>query len=77
MPDQVAVVIRRYIDERGLSQGDIGQCFDPPVTQGAISQMLLGEIAVTPKRAIDWEKALPGVVTRQQIRPDIFGKVAA
>jgi DNA-binding transcriptional regulator YdaS (Cro superfamily) len=43
------------------------------VTQGAISQWLLGREPISPARAATIEKATRGKVTRLELRPDVFG----
>jgi DNA-binding transcriptional regulator YdaS (Cro superfamily) len=44
------------------------------VTQGAVSQWLVGTQEITPQRAVEIEKATNKSVTRYDLRPDIFGK---
>lgn len=40
-----------------------------------ISQIVNGNVSITAERAIAIEKATDGVVTRQELRPDLWGKV--
>ncbi len=47
------------------------------VTRGTIRQYRCGILRVTPERAIQIEKATNGEITREDLRPDIFGKEAA
>ena len=44
------------------------------VTQGLVSQWVKGVTTITPERAIDIEGATEGMVTRYDLRPDIFGR---
>jgi DNA-binding transcriptional regulator YdaS (Cro superfamily) len=43
------------------------------VTQGIISQWVLGRVPVPPERAAAIERATQGEVTRVELRPDVFG----
>ncbi len=47
------------------------------VHQTLVGAWLRGEKRVTAERAIDIEKATNREVTREELRPDIFGKDAA
>lgn len=44
------------------------------VTQGLISQWIVGKTRVTAERAIQIEKVTNGIVSRAELRPDLFGK---
>lgn len=46
------------------------------VTQGLVSQWVRGETQITAERALEIEAATGGQVTRQELRPDIFGIAA-
>lgn len=43
------------------------------VTQGAVSQWVTGRVEITAERAIQIENATGGAVSRNDLRPDIFG----
>jgi len=43
------------------------------VTQGVISQWVVGRAPVPPERAVAIERATRGEVTRLELRPDVFG----
>lgn len=45
------------------------------VTQQAVRKWLTQEMPVSAKSAIKIERATNGAVTRQQLRPDIFGEI--
>lgn len=47
------------------------------VTQGLVHQWVTGKTRITAERAIEIEKATDGQVTRQELRPEIFGAAAA
>jgi len=47
------------------------------VSQGLVWQWLHGETKITAERAIDIETKTAGEITRQELRPDLFGEVAA
>ena len=40
--------------------------------QSSISKRLYGDLAVTAEWAVDCEKALKGIVTRKELRPDLW-----
>jgi len=46
------------------------------VTQGLVHQWLRGLTRITAERAIEIERATGGKVTREELRPDVFGKFA-
>ncbi|MEX3628444.1 MAG: YdaS family helix-turn-helix protein [Burkholderia sp.] len=47
------------------------------VTQGLVHQWVTGKTRITAERAVEIEKATGGQVTRQKLRPEIFGTAAA
>jgi DNA-binding transcriptional regulator YdaS (Cro superfamily) len=46
-------------------------------TQSTISKRMYGDIPVTAEWAVAVEKALKGIVTREELRPDLFRRSAA
>ncbi|TPQ24920.1 transcriptional regulator [Methylomonas koyamae] len=46
------------------------------VSQGLISQWLSGDVKISPERAIAIEEATRGIVTREEILPKFFRRVA-
>lgn len=47
------------------------------VTPSAVNQWVTGATRVTAERAAQIEKATNGAVTRNELRPDVFGEPAA
>lgn len=47
------------------------------VSQGLVWQWLNGKTRVTAERAIKIEQITAGAMTRAELRPDVFGQVAA
>lgn len=43
------------------------------VTPGLVSQWITGRTVITPERAAQIERVTNGAVTREELRPDIFG----
>ena len=41
-------------------------------TQSSISKRMYGDVPVTAEWAVEVEKALKGIVTREELRPDLF-----
>jgi DNA-binding transcriptional regulator YdaS (Cro superfamily) len=46
-------------------------------TQSSISKRLYGDVPITAEWAVEVEKALKGIVTREELRPDLFRRSAA
>ena len=46
------------------------------VTQSAVSQWVTGEQRITAERAKEIEELTRGAITKQELRPDIFGAPA-
>jgi DNA-binding transcriptional regulator YdaS (Cro superfamily) len=64
--------IRTFRKHRRLSQREFGGLLDPPVTQGMVGHWESGLGRVTAERAKQIEDATGGLVTRHELRPDIF-----
>jgi DNA-binding transcriptional regulator YdaS (Cro superfamily) len=45
------------------------------VTQGTVHQWVKGILPISAQRAADIERATGGLVTRIELRPDIFGPI--
>jgi DNA-binding transcriptional regulator YdaS (Cro superfamily) len=45
------------------------------VTPGLISQWMVGRAPVPPERAMEIERLTRGMVTRLELRPDVFGSL--
>ncbi len=71
------MVIKNYLEKKGLSQEQFAQKFVPHVSQGLIWQWISGKTRVTAERAIEIERVTKGGITRAQLRPDLFGARAA
>lgn len=66
--------IKTWLEKNRYSQADLAGMIG--VTQGAVSQWLLGNIKLSAERAIAIERATKGEVTREELRPDIFERAA-
>ena len=64
-----------YMTRHRLSQAEFGAKVG--VSQGMVWQWLSGYRPIGAERAVEIEKRTRGEITRQQLRPDIFGKRAA
>lgn len=67
--------LKAYIDAGHMTQTKLAEILD--VTPGMVWQWLNGHRKVDPKHAIPIEKATGGLVTRSEVRPDIYPKEAA
>ena len=65
--------IRAYLAKRGLTQKQFASILD--VTQGCIAQWVGGK-KVSIKRAEQIEKKTKGAITREELRPDLYRRVA-
>lgn len=65
--------LRTYLDR--TRQADFAEKLG--VTQSLISQWLQGHVRITAERAVQIEKATGGLVSRSELRPDLFAKDAA
>jgi DNA-binding transcriptional regulator YdaS (Cro superfamily) len=45
------------------------------VTPGLVSQWIVGRAPVPPERAVEIERLTRGMVTRLELRPDVFGSL--
>ncbi len=62
--------IQTYLRETGVTQTAFaGQL---RVSQGLVWQWLKGRTPITAERAVQIERATGGLVTRHELRPDIF-----
>lgn len=62
--------IAAYLKEKGLTQEEFAASVG--VTQGRVSHWLGGE-KIPAERCVQIEKATGGKVSRQDLRPDVFG----
>lgn len=67
--------IRAYLEKHHLSQGQFSKQIG--VSQGLIWQWLEGKTRITAERAKEIEEKTGGEITRQDLRPDIFGEKEA
>ncbi|USE78936.1 helix-turn-helix domain-containing protein [Cupriavidus gilardii] len=51
-----------YLKQRGLTQAEFAAMFDPPVTQGLVSQWLRGESRMTLDQALQTLRITDGAV---------------
>ena len=65
--------IRAYLKQRGLSQKEFATILG--VTQGCIAQWIGGK-RISSERALQIEKKTQGHVTREDLRPDLYRRVA-
>lgn len=65
--------IPAFLAAKGLSQEAFAKQLG--VSQGLVWQWLSGKTRITAERAKEIEDATEGAVTRQDLRPDIFGPV--
>jgi DNA-binding transcriptional regulator YdaS (Cro superfamily) len=63
----------QYLKSRALSQTEFAEVLG--VTRGIVSHWIGGRAPVPAERAADIERATRGVVTRMDLRPDVFGKL--
>lgn len=61
--------LREYVQQKG--QTGIAELLG--VSQGLVSQWLSGKTKITAERAVQIEEATGREVTRQDLRPDLFG----
>lgn len=66
--------LKQYFDMTDDTQQALGKRLNPPVTQGAVSQWLADGGRVPAERCLDVERATQGLVSRFELRPDIYGK---
>jgi DNA-binding transcriptional regulator YdaS (Cro superfamily) len=69
------VDIPAYLKKHRLSQQDFADKIG--VSQGLVWQWIDGRTRITAERAKQIEAATSGELTREQLRPDIFGKRTA
>ena len=64
--------LKTYLKDKSQTQlaGELG------VSQGLIWQWINGRTRITAERARDIERATGGIVTRKDLRPDLFGEDA-
>lgn len=67
--------IQVYMVRHRLSQKEFGDLTG--VSQGMVWQWLNGIRQISPERAAIIERRTGGKLKRRQLRPDVFGKVAA
>lgn len=65
------VNIATYLKNAELSQAEFAKLVG--VTQGRVSQWIAGE-TIPAERCVAIEKASNGIVTRAELRPDVFGE---
>lgn len=61
--------LKTYLE--GCSQSDLAERLG--VTQGAVWQWVHGKTRITAERAIEIDLVTGGVVSRHELRPDVFG----
>jgi DNA-binding transcriptional regulator YdaS (Cro superfamily) len=62
----------QYLSSKGLTQQQFADLIGK--TQGAVSQWLQGHSRISAENAVLIERATGGAVTKEELRPDIFGK---
>lgn len=55
-----------YVAEKNLSQQDFAACFDPPVSQGLVSQWFRGVTRMTLQQAIQASRFSEGAITVEE-----------
>lgn len=65
--------LKKYLRQTATTQAEFARRIG--VTQGLVNQWLSGKTRITAERAVQIESATGGHVTRQDLRPDIFGDV--
>lgn len=55
-----------YLKANGLKQAAFGQKFDPPVSQGLVSQWLVGKVRMTLDQALQTKALSGGLVTPEE-----------
>lgn len=65
--------LKTYLE--GCSQSDLAERLG--VTQGAVWQWVNGKTRITAERAIEIDLVTGGVVSRHELRPDVFGPLQA
>lgn len=66
--------IATYLKTADLTQEEFARRVG--VSQGAVSQWLLGKIKPSPRRALDIERASEGAISRHELCPEVFGAAA-
>lgn len=66
--------LRTYLVTSGSSQETFGRLLG--VTQGAVGHWLAGRVPIPAERCVQIERETHGAVTRQDLRPDLFGRSA-
>lgn len=66
------MTLDEYLKER--TQTDLARRLK--VTQGLVGHWVSGRVKISAERALDIENATDGAVTRNELRPDIFGSEA-
>jgi DNA-binding transcriptional regulator YdaS (Cro superfamily) len=70
---QLAMDLKTYLQQ--TTQTDLAHRLG--VTQGLVHQWVTGKTRITAERAVEIEKATGGQVTRQELRPELFGAAVA
>lgn len=55
--------LAEFLKTEGLTQAAFGRMFDPPVSQGLVSQWLLGRVRMTLEQALRTKQVSGGHVT--------------
>jgi DNA-binding transcriptional regulator YdaS (Cro superfamily) len=66
-----AMNLDRYLSTQSLSQQEFADRLG--VTQGMVWQWVRGRQRITAERALQIEKATAGLVSKHDLRPDVFG----
>lgn len=66
--------IKTYLSENGVTQSEFADLLG--VTQGAVHQWTKPGNKVSPKRAIQISRLTEGKLSKETLRPDIFGELA-
>lgn len=63
--------LRTYLRDNGITQDELGRRVG--VTQASVAHWLAGRVRIPAERCGAIERATGGVVTRADLRPDLFG----
>lgn len=66
--------LKTYLKASKKTQTQFATELRPPVTQGVVSQWILGKTRISAERCRDIERATGGRVIVHELRPDIFGR---
>jgi DNA-binding transcriptional regulator YdaS (Cro superfamily) len=66
----------QWLEKKGKTQKDFAESFDPPVSQGLVSQWVNGETRITLPKALEIVRLTKGEVTAQDCASMFVEKAA-